>query len=441
MADAARAGDRRGEALTRAPATIFALSSGAPPAGIAVVRVSGPQAGDALVALTGRALPEPRQASLSTLREAEGVVLDRALVLWFAGPASATGEDVAELHLHGGRAVVAAVLTALEAMPGLRPAEPGEFTRRAFENGRIDLTEAEALGDLLSAETEAQRRNAVAQLEGGLTRLVGAWQLALTGLSARIEAIVDHGDEGDVDESDLAAVIAGAVAVADAMETALAIPPAERLHDGIRIVVAGRPNAGKSSLINELSGRDVAIVTSDAGTTRDVIEVPLVWEGLPVILSDTAGLRDDAADAAEAIGIARARDVAAVADLVIALDESVPTGANVIAVRAKADLGGVDDGRLAISSSTGAGIGLLRGKLIERTRALLPPPDRVALNARHRAAMRDSIGALHELTGAPDVVIQAEMLRQARVALGRITGAGDTEAMLDALFGRFCIGK
>lgn len=441
MAELARTGDGRGQTLTPKPVTIFALSSGLPPAGIAVVRISGPGAGDALQTLSGRAVPAARRATLVSLRSADGHVLDQAIVLWFPRPASATGEDVVELHLHGGRAVIAAVSDALAAMPGLRAAEPGEFTRRAFENGRIDLAQAEALGDLLRAETEAQRRGAIAQLEGGLARLVGDWQAILTMLSARVEAIVDHDDEGDVDSRDIDRVIAEAAALADAMDAALAMPPAERLHDGIRIVVAGRPNAGKSSLINALSGRDVAIVTPVAGTTRDVIEVPLVWDGLPVILSDTAGLRDDAADAAEAIGIARARNVAAAADLVIALDDSVVAVENVIAVRAKADLGGVDDGRRAVSAATGEGIAALRSLLSGRVKALLPPPDRVALNARHRAALRDATAALRELAQMPDVVIQAELLRLARLALGRVTGQGDTEAMLDALFGRFCIGK
>ncbi len=422
-------------------ATIFALSSGSPPAGIAVVRISGPAAGDALARLIGRQLPVPRHATLASLRGGDDALLDRAIVLWFPAPASATGEDVAELHLHGGRAVVAAVLAALEDRAGLRPAEPGEFTRRAFENGRIDLAEAEALGDLLSAETEAQRRNAIAQLEGGLARLVGDWQARLVMLSARIEAIVDHGDDGDVDAGDLTSVLEEAETVADAMAASLAMPPAERLHDGIRIVVAGRPNAGKSSLINALAGRDAAIVTPAAGTTRDVIEVPLIWDGLPVILSDTAGLRDDAADAAEAIGIARARDATAVADIVVALDGSVAVAANVIVVLAKADLGIAAGEGVAVSSVTGEGIAALRARLTGAAKALLPPPDRVALNARHRAAIRESLAALRDVGDAPDIVLQSELVRQARVTLDRITGRGDTEAMLDALFSRFCIGK
>jgi len=421
-------------------ATIFALSSGPPPAGIAVIRISGPDAGTALTRLTRKPLPQPRLATLATIRATDDDILDRGLVLWFPGPASVTGEDIAELHLHGGRAVVAAVSTALEAIPELRPAEAGEFTRRAFENGRMDFAEAEALGDLLRAETEAQRRNAMAQFEGGLARMVGAWQARLVDLSAQIEALVDHSDEDDVDETIFPDLIAQASAVRDYIDLALDAPPAERLHDGFRIVVAGRPNAGKSSLINALSGRDVAIVSSEAGTTRDVIEVPLIWDGIPIILTDTAGLRSDPDSPVEEIGISRAITVAAAADIVIALDDSVAVGGDALRVSAKADLGDRGEG-LPVSARTGEGLVAVKAELTARLQAKLPPRDRVALNARHRAALRDAVAALDELADQPDVVLQAESLRVARTALDRVTGAGDTEAMLDALFGRFCIGK
>jgi len=439
VAVAARTGDRRGQTLTKA-ATIFALSSGAPPAGIAVVRISGPDAGTALTRLTRKPLPQPRLATLATIRATDDDVLDRGLVLWFPGPASVTGEDIAELHLHGGRAVVAAVIAALETMSELRPAEAGEFTRRAFENGRMDYAEAEALGDLLRAETEAQRRNAMAQFEGGLAWMVGAWQARLVDLSAQIEALVDHSDEDDVDETIWPVLIAQASAVRDDIGLALDAPPAERLHDGFRIVVAGRPNAGKSSLINALSGRDVAIVSSEAGTTRDVIEVPLIWDGIPVILTDTAGLRSDPDGPVEEIGISRAITVAAAADIVIALDESVTVDGIAVRVSTKADLGGHGEG-LRVSARTGEGLVALKAELTARLQTMLPAGDRVALNARHRAALRDAVAALNELTDQPDVVLQAESLRVARSALDRVTGAGDTETMLDALFGRFCIGK
>jgi tRNA modification GTPase len=440
VAIAARTGDWRDQALIPQK-TIFALSSGSLPAGIAVVRISGPCAASALETLTGRAVPLPRTARLGTLRDHNGLVLDRALTLWFPGPMTATGEDVAELHLHGGRAVVDAVLTVLEGLPGLRPAEPGAFTRRAFENGRIDLAEAEALGDLLRAETEAQRRHAILQLEGGLTRLVDDWQTMLTGLSARIEAILDHGDEGDVDANDLSAIFAEAQHLAKAIGASLAQPPAERLHDGIRIVIAGAPNAGKSSLINTLAGREAAIVAPVAGTTRDVIEVPLVWAGVPFIVSDTAGLRESTDDPVEATGIARARALVDVGDIVIALDDTVPFGPNVLRIDPKCDLPSPRTGHMAVSAKTGEGLPALRNELVRRARALLPAPDGVALNARHRTAIREALDALEGMFSIPDPLLVAEHLRLARTALDRVTGAGDTEAMLDALFGRFCIGK
>ncbi len=439
MADIARTGDQPDQGLTAA-STIFALSSGQPPAGIAVVRISGPDAGGALTLLTRQPLPTSRHAAVSALRARDGRILDRALTLWMPGPGSATGEDIAELHLHGGRAVVAAVIAELAALPRLRPAEPGEFTRRAFENGRIDYTGAEALGDLLRADTEAERRNAIAQMEGGLARLVGLWQAGLIDLSARIEAVVDYSDEDGVDESILSLVMADAADVRKAINDALAMPPAERLHDGFRIVVAGRPNAGKSSLINALSNRDAAIVSPEAGTTRDVIEIPLIWDGIGVILTDTAGLRDDPDNSVEEIGISRARAVAAVADIVLGLDDSVADGDNVLRIRAKADLGGTGSA-LAVSARTGEGLTALKAELTARMRDMLPPPDSIAINARHRAALHESLVALDELENEIDIVLQAECLRVARLALDKVTGRGNTEAMLDALFARFCIGK
>ena len=368
-------------------------------------------------------------------------MLDQAIVLWFPGPASATGDDVAELHLHGGRAVVAAVLGALEAIPGLCAAEPGAFTRRAFENGRIDLGEAEALGDLLRAETEMQRRSAMAQLEGGLSRLVGMWQTRLNHLSARVEAMIDHADEGDVAFEDATSIVEDACTLAQLITTALDQPPAERLHDGVRVVIAGAPNAGKSTLVNALAGRDVAIVTAIAGTTRDAIEVPLIIDGVPFLISDTAGIRDETDDAIEALGIGRARQLIDAADIVVALDNAIDAAPHVLQVAAKADLGVRDSVGLPVSGLTGEGLAALRRALVDRAADVLPLPGSVALNTRHRAALGEAVEVLAGVAELGDLLLVGEHIRLARVALDRVTGAGDTEAMLDALFSRFCIGK
>jgi tRNA modification GTPase len=296
--------------------TIYALSSGNPPAAIAIVRISGPAAAAALEALSGKR-PPPRHAGLVTLRDPEeGEVLDRALTLWFPGPGSSTGEDLAELHLHGGRSVVAAVLAALGGITGLRQAEPGEFTRRAFENGRIDLSEAEGLADLLTAETEGQRRAALALAGGGLSRMVEQWQRQLLALSAQVEAALDFSDEGDVDEEvpqDWHDILHGLLAD---VGTVLARPPVERLRDGIRVVIAGPPNAGKSSLLNVLSGRRAAITSAIAGTTRDLVEAPTAISGIPFLLVDTAGLRESE-DEIETIGVDLAKQSLEAADLIL----------------------------------------------------------------------------------------------------------------------------
>jgi tRNA modification GTPase len=419
--------------------TIFALSSGLPPAGIAVVRVSGPQSGAALRALAGR-LPEPRRASFCRFRDADGLPLDDGLALWFPGPAAATGEDLAELHLHGGRAVVAAVLAALAALPGLRMAEAGEFTRRAFENGRIDLAEAEGLADLLSAETESQRRAALVLAEGGLGRKVTGWQTELLHASALVEAELDLSDEDDVGEGAAAPALRQMAVLRDAIRAMLAAPPAERLKDGVRVVLAGPPNAGKSSLFNVLSGRDAAIVTPIAGTTRDRLEAPVMLDGVPLLLIDTAGLREDATDVVEAIGIARSEDAVAEADIVLWLGvaEDAPPGALVIA--AKADLDAARPG-LPVSVKSGNGLSELRTALLDRARSLLPVPGTLALNVRHRAILSEVAEDLSEAVTAPDLLVSAEHLRRARAALDRLTGRAGVEDMLDALFGTFCVGK
>jgi len=421
--------------------TIFALSSGAPPAAIAVVRISGPGAHRALERLAGR-LPPPRKVALAVLHD-DGERLDEALVLRFPGPLSATGEDVAELHLHGGRAVVARVLAALAGIEGLRAAVPGEFTRRAFEYGRIDLAEAEGLADLLEAETESQRRAALALAGGALGRQVAAWQARLLAIAAEIEAELDFDDEGDVHRPHGSRSGNGLTALAAELEAWLARPSAERLRDGIRVVIAGPPNTGKSSLINALAGRDAAITSEIAGTTRDLVEAPVTLDGTPFLFTDTAGLRDSK-DAIEAIGVSRARAVMDAADIILWLGEPEdrPDGDRVILVQTKADLDPPPRARdIAVSAVTGAGLADLAALLTERAAGLLPAEGETALNARHRAVLAEAAGRLREAEAAHDPLIAAESLRQARLALDRITGRAGVEDMLDALFGRFCIGK
>jgi tRNA modification GTPase len=416
--------------------TIYALSSGAPPAAVAVVRISGPRAHAALEALAGR-LPEPRVAKLARLRD-HGEVLDNALVFRFDGPSSETGEDVVELQLHGGRSVVAATLAALGRIEGLRLAEPGEFTRRAFEHGRIDFAQAEGLADLIEAETETQRRAALALAGGALSRQVEAWQARLLGIAARIEAMLDFSDEGDVAPDDLAGPLAALAAELDAY---LARPPAERLRDGIRIVIAGPPNAGKSTLLNALIGRDAAITSEIAGTTRDVIEAPVAFGGVPFLLVDTAGLREEA-EAIEAIGVGRARAQLDAADLVLWLGDGSERPARALKVHAKADLGLAGaEADVAVSAKTGEGMDDLVRLLIRHSASLLPPAGEVALNARHRVALAEVAAAVGEAQMASDPLIAAESIRRARLALDRVTGRAGVEDMLDALFGRFCIGK
>jgi len=421
--------------------TIFALSSGAPPAAIAVVRISGPRAFAALETLAGR-LPAPRRATVAALRH-DGEALDRALIQRFPGPRSATGEDVAELHLHGGRSVVAAVLAALGAIAGLREAAPGEFTRRAFANGRIDLAEAEGLADLLAAETQSQRRAALALAGGALSRQIEAWQARLLGVAARVEAELDFDDEADVQKSGKSQPKEALGPLIGELERWLARPPAERLRDGVRVVIAGPPNAGKSSLLNVLAGREAAITSDIAGTTRDLVEAPTAIGGAPFLLVDTAGLRA-AGDAVEAIGVERARASLAAADLILWLGDpgDCPDRGRSILVHAKSDVA-APDGRAdaAVSARTGAGIDALLAFLVERSRALLPAAGEVAINARHRAALAECRQWLAEAQGASDLLIVAEALRQARAALDRVTGRAGVEDMLDALFERFCIGK
>lgn len=421
--------------------TIFALSSGRPPAAIAVIRVSGPKALETIELLAGLQ-PQPRRATLATLRSSEGP-LDRALVLRFDAPDTVTGDDLIELHLHGGRAVVAAVSAALAAIDGVRPAERGEFTRRAFTNGKLDLTEAEGLADLLAAETEGQRRAALQLAGGALSRRVGAWTSRVLALAAAIEAQLDFSDESDVETDlppaweqerhDLVAEISALLARA----------PTERLRDGVRVVIAGPPNSGKSTLLNALVEREAAITSDLPGTTRDLIEAPVAIEGIPFVLTDSAGIRTSG-DRVEAIGIGRAEAAVAVADVVLWLGAAAeaPKRSRVILIRSKADLGHeAAAGILPVSAITGEGMPALLSRLTDTARLLLPGDSEVTTNARQRAALGVATQHLDAASQHSDLLVVAEELRQARRALDLVTGRAGVENMLDAVFERFCIGK
>ena len=422
--------------------TIFALSSGAPPAAIAVIRVSGPAAGAAMLALTGKQLA-PRQAVSAALQDGDGNVLDQALALWLPGPGTATGENVLELHCHGGRAVIGAVQAALAAVPGLRAAEPGEFTRRAFANGRIDLAEAEGLADLLSAETELQRQAAMAMAGGALSRQVKDWRERLLLQSAALEAVLDFGDEDDV-----ATLPADFVVRIGALEQELATwltrPRAESLREGYRVVIAGPPNAGKSTLFNVLVEAEAAIATPIPGTTRDVLTRPVAYAGVPFLFADTAGLHDAAGDEVEAIGIERAMEALDRADLVLWLgpEGQGPDGAWEIESQCdRPDTLAKEATRHRISAVSGEGIAALRADLIETARAALPKPGDAALNERQHALLRDAARSLGLARHEHDPLLMAEALRLARVSFDGLLGQTTTEDMLDALFGQFCIGK
>lgn len=422
--------------------TIFALSSGPPPAAIAIVRISGPAAAQALVRMAGT-LPVPRRASYRALRDEAGELLDRALILWLPGPATSTGEDMAELHLHGGRAVIVAVESAIAAMPKLRRATSGEFTRRAFVNGRIDLAEAEGLADLLSAETELQRRSALAMAGGGFSRDVEDWRERLLSASALVEAVLDFGDEED---------IAGLPAdFADRLESLraeiagwLARPRAEMLREGFKVVLAGPPNSGKSTLFNALVASEAAITASVAGTTRDVLTRPVGIAGVPFLFHDTAGLREEASDAVEAIGVERARSAVADADLVLWLGAGGegPEGAWEIAPQAdRNDHPAKRAFRHKVSAVTGEGLDGLRGDLVETARKAMPRPGEAALGERQHRLLAEAERFIATAAQQSDPLLVAEHLRLARVSFDALLGRTTTEDMLDALFGRFCIGK
>ncbi len=429
--------------------TIFALSSGHPPAGIAVIRISGPQAGAALAALTGK-LAQPRRATLATLRDPhDGTVLDRTMVLWLPGPGTATGEDSTELHLHGGRAVVAAVEAALSRLPALRRAQPGEFTRRAFANGRIDLAEAEGLADLLSAETELQRRSALAMADGALSRDVHRWREALLTLSARLEAALDFSDEDDVGEGESLLpenFAMDCAALVSDLEHWLARPRAEPLKEGFRVVLAGPPNAGKSTLFNVLVEHEAAITAAEPGTTRDVLTHAVALDGVPFMFVDTAGLRDEGAGEIERIGIARARAAAQRADLILWLgpEGEGPQDRPLWEMAAQCDMPhGLQKSANArrVSAHTGEGMAALRQALVAFAHTALPAAGEAALNLRQHGHLTDVAQALAHNDQQPDPLIAAEHLRLARRALDALVGRTGTEDMLDTLFGRFCIGK
>jgi len=379
----------------------------------------------------------------------EGELLDQALVLWFPGPASFTGEDCAELQLHGGPAVIAAVAEALVAL-GARPAGPGEFSRRAFLRGKLDLTAAEGVADLIEAETAAQRRQALRQAGGALAAKQAAWTARLSRLLARQEAFIEFDDEDLPDGLGQAVVRDAAALRAELADEIEAGRRGESLREGLRIAILGAPNAGKSTLLNALAGREAAIVSPQPGTTRDVVQARLVIAGVPVTLSDTAGLRLTI-DAIEAEGVRRARAEGAAADLVIAVfaADAVPdeatlglVGASAMTVISKCDLGTLPLAGLPVSARTGEGMPALRAALEARVQAMAGLGHAAALTRpRHRAALGEAIAALDGLADAPLPELVAESLRLALRSLGRLSGAVGTEEVLDLVFSEFCIGK
>lgn len=437
--------------------TIFALSSGRPPSAIAIVRVSGPGAGLALRVLAGQ-IPPARAATRVLLRDAAGRPLDDAIVLWFPAPGSATGEDVAEFHVHGGRAVLASIFAALGRIENLRAAEPGEFTRRAFENGKLDLTEAEGLDDLIHADTDRQRRQALRQLKGLLGDKARDWRARIIEASALIEAGIDFSDEGDVPAELIAPALAKIKALVSEIEEVLAAQgQSERLRDGLVVAIAGSPNVGKSTLMNQLARREVAIVSPHAGTTRDVIEVQLDLDGYPVTVIDTAGIRETD-DPVEQEGVRRARARAAEADLVLWLADSAngkidhQGTAPVWLVRNKIDLDSADrpmaeaagEGRYEISAKSGHGLPELIAALVGFAEGYFGAGEGgLITRTRQRQLLQETASSLHRSIGAAreGEELAAEELRVAAQALGRLLGRVDVEDILDVIFREFCVGK
>ena len=438
--------------------TIYAFSTAPGKGAIAVLRVSGPAAADSIRELTGRDLPKPRMAALRRILHASERI-DDALVLWFPGPKSETGEDMAEFHLHGGRAIMAAALAALAELPGYRAAGPGDFTRQAFDNGRLDLTQAEAVADLVEAETAAQRRQALRQMDGALGKLYESWREQLLASLAHLEAAIDFPEE-DLPAEALTQLRHNIQWLQKEIIQYLDDSRrGERIRDGFSIAILGAPNAGKSTLLNFLARREAAIVSARAGTTRDVIEVHLDIAGYPVILADTAGLRA-AHDEIEAEGVRRAVDRAASADLKLVLFDAghwpnadpqsiAQLGDNALAVLSKADLAQlpaapVMGGRtaLAVSVKSGAGTRELLARLEEVVAERFSPgPLPELTRRRHREALEDCRAALVRADGATNPELKAEDLRLAARALGSITGRVDVEDILDRIFRDFCIGK
>ena len=426
--------------------TIFALATAPGKAGVSVIRISGPGAMSSARALAG-ALPHPGEHRLRRLRDGEGQTLDEAIVLVFAGPRSFTGEDVIELHCHGSTAVIAAVLQDLGRQPGLRLAEPGEFTRRALENGRLDLAQVEGLADLIDAETEAQRRQAQLVLSGALGDLAARWRRDLIRAAALVEATIDFADE-DVPTDvtpEVNALLHGVLS--DLTREISGVRIAERIRHGFEVAIVGAPNVGKSTLLNHLAGRDAAITSEIAGTTRDVIEVRMDLGGLPVTLLDTAGLRETG-DVVEAIGIERARQRAASADLRVVLSEDgispIPLERDDLLVMAKADLGG-DESGLAVSGKTGIGVAALVDRIASVLKARCLSSG-LATRARHRDAMERAAtsltAAVAQMNRGPDCYdIAAEEMRSAIRALDSLVGRIDVETLLDEIFASFCLGK
>lgn len=433
--------------------TIFALSSGALPSGVAIIRLSGPQVQSGLQTLVGN-VPPPRRAVLRDIRADDRELLDRGLVLFFPGPNSFTGEDCAELQIHGGRAVVSAILNHLASLDGFRHAEAGDFTRRAFLNGKMDLSGAEALADLIAAETETQRKLAIQNTSGRQRQLYDYWRMTLLKARAFIEAELDFADEDDVPGSVSQRVWENMRTLAATLRSHIAgYAAAEIIREGFRVVLIGAPNAGKSSLLNALARREVAIVTDIPGTTRDLVEVTLDVRGLKVIVTDTAGIRETD-DVVEKLGVERAHGAARAADLVIHL---VPADAsdmdrvnplnednNRIVVTSKCDVGRVGRDTLAVSAVTGEGLEELLDLISSRAAASLALAEStIPTRLRHKSHLSDCVSCIDVAVSRDDLPLElrAEELRRAAEHLGRITGTTDVEDLLGVIFSEFCIGK
>jgi tRNA modification GTPase len=432
--------------------TIFAVSSGSGMAGIAVIRMSGGKAGSVLASVAG-SLPLPRRASVRQLRLLQSLeVIDQGLVLWMPGPLSATGEDVAEFHVHGSAAVIDALFEIFRSVAGVRLAEPGEFTRRAFVNNRMDLVEAEGLADLLQARTEAQRRMAMHHMLGHASSQYEVWRTELISLLARLEAAIDFVEEDGVAAAALADIRPKTLdLVARLSRAAAEADRAGALRSGVKVVFAGAPNVGKSTLLNLVAAREAAIVSSRPGTTRDVIEVPIVLGGIPVILTDTAGLRAEAGDEVEVIGMQRARSEAVAADIVVWVtsvdvnEEMENPVLPTLRVLNKSDLPGDAQGiDLKVSAKTGEGIADMIAQLEKLVRERFSGMEQASvIRTRHKEAVEESIRFLNDslLHDAGHIELAAECLRRACFSIGRVTGRVDVEDLLGKIFSEFCIGK